>query len=137
MKTLFKALTKTGPNEAKWVQGLPTFDYDGSKKINGIDTGKEYFPILPETLCQAVGKLDKTGKDLFEKDRVRFSRKIGKETITEELTVFFDEDTSQLVVGKQGALLPLHMYNVAEGEIFGNENDDLFLAKPKKRGSKK
>ncbi len=135
MKLLFKALTKTGKNSATWVQGLPTYDYDGSKKITGIDTGKEYYPILPETLCRAVGKIDKNGKDVFEKDRLKFITKAGKQTIEEELTVYYNESAAQYVVGKSGCLLPLSMYKPEEAEIIGNENDDLFI-KPKK-GKKK
>ena len=133
MKLLFKALTKIGKDEFKWVQGLPTYDYEKTKKITGIDTGTEYFPILPETLCQATGKLDKNGKDVFEKDQLKFVHKVGK--IEETLTVYFNESAAQYVVGKSGCLLPLSMYKPEEGEVIGNELDETYL-KPKK-GKKK
>ena len=133
MKILFKALTKKGNDLFEWVKGLPTYDYDGSQKITGMDTGKEYYPIMPETLCQAVGKIDKKGQDVFEKDRLRFIHKVGKKTIEEELTIYFDKGSSQYVLGKDGFLLPLHMYKVEEGEVVGNENNDNFINKKDKK----
>ena len=135
MKLLFKALTKTGKDEFKWVQGLPTFDCNLTGKITGLDTGKEYFPILAETLCQATGKLDKNGKDVFEKDRLKFVHKVGDKTFEEVLTIYFNESTSQFMVGKADYLLPLSMYKPEEAEVVGNEINDNFI-KPKK-GKKK
>ena len=137
MKIFFKALTKETATSFKWTKGIPTYDYDGSGKITGIDTGKEYYPIIPETLCQSIGKIDKKGQEVFEKDILKFSRKIGKQTIEEELTVYFSEEASQFVVGKSGCMLPLHMYNVAEGEVIGNENNEQYLKKATKRKTKK
>lgn len=136
MKLLFKALTRTGPKEFKWVKGLPTYDYEKTCKITGIDTGKEYYPIAPETLCQASGRLDKNGKEVFDKDRLKFIHKAGKQTIEEELTVYYDENSTQFTIGKKGCLLPLHMYKTEEAEILGNENDDLYLEVTKKRRKK-
>ena len=133
MKIFFKALTKKGNDVFEWVKGIPTYDYDGSKKITGMDTGKEYYPIIPETLCQALGKIDKKGQDVFEKDRVKFVHKVGKKTIEEELTVYFYEGSSQFVLGKDGFLLPLHMYKIEEGEIIGNENEDLYIKRKEKK----
>lgn len=133
MKLLFKALTKIGKDEFKWVQGLPTYDYDKKKQITGLDTGTEYFPIIPETLCQATGKLDKNGKDVFNKDRIKFVHKVGK--IEEVLTVYYNEESAQYVVGKSGCLLPLSMYKTEEGEIIDNEMNDNYLKL--KKGKKK
>lgn len=135
MKPYFKALTKTiGKDEAQWKFGLPTYDF-GSDKITGITDGKAYFPILPETLCQTTGRLDKNGKDVFEKDRLKFVHNVGKQKIEEVLTVYYNESAGQYVVGKSDCLLPLAMYKTEEGEVIGNENDDLFI-KPKKERKK-
>ena len=136
MKPFFKALTKETATSFKWIKGLPTYDCDGSGKITGMDTGKEYRPIISETLCQSIGKLDKKGQEVFERDILKFTRKFGEQTIEEELTVYFSEELSQFVVGKNGCLLPLSMYNVAEGEVIGNENNEKYLKKQKKRGKK-
>lgn len=138
MKTLFKALTKV-EKSFKWVTGLPVYDVAKQKKITGLDTGIEFFQILPETLCQATGKLDKKGQDVFEKDRVKFVHNISGKKIEETLTVYFNEESSQFVVGKSGCLLPLHMYKVGESEVTDNElNDNYFKddKKDKKRGKK-
>ena len=107
MKLLFKALTKNGPDEFVWVKGLPVFDYNGNCKVTGLDTGKLFYNIVEETICQSIGKIDKNGREIFIKDRLKFVRKLGKQEIVEELTVYYSEETSQVVVG--------------------NENDDNFI----------
>ena len=124
-KTLFKALTLVIAGEKpRWLKGLPKYDLMGGNTIiNCLETADNIVPIDVETLCQYIGKQDKNGADIFEGDNLRFVHKLGNRTVAEILTVYYDEGTAGYMLGKNGCGLPVAMFNVADSEIVGNEND--------------
>ena len=80
--------------------------------------------IDPKTLCQAIGRTDKKGKEIFEGDKLSFTHKHGKQTVIETLTVYYDELTASYMLGKKGCGLPLYMFNVIDSEVVGNIYDE-------------
>lgn len=94
----------------EWLYGLPFMDLDGT--INGIETeptcaGCRF--IIPETLGQFTGMLDKNGKKIFEGDIVRARMDygpagfldtivdIGFKKITGYRWEYFDLDTIEII----------------------------------------
>ena len=72
-KILFRAKRK---DNKEWVYGLPVCGkFDKEQKITHIDTiTQEFdspFEIIPETLCQFIGRFDKFDHPIFEGDVVR------------------------------------------------------------------
>ena len=120
-KILFKAKSCY---DDKWVFGLPAYRYR-SKKVGSIETSSDdFFDVDPKTLCQAIDRRDKKGKEIFEGDKLSFTHKHGKQTVIETLTVYYDELTASYMLGKNGCGLPISMFNLIEGEIVGNIYDE-------------
>ena len=119
-KILFKALSR---EYEEWVFGLPAYKFR-SDKIVSIETSTDaIIDVDPKTLCQAIGRTDKKGKEIFEGDKLCFMQKLGKKTVMETLTVYYDELTASYMLGKNGCGLPAYMFNLIEGEIVGNIYD--------------
>ena len=103
--------------------------YGQESEIIGIETENDYFDIIPETLCQATGKTDKFGDNLFEGDIIQFIHKLGKDTVRETVTVYYSEQSASFMLGVKDCLLPFGMFNVNEGQIIGNIHDDKLSIK--------
>lgn len=132
-KTMKKELYKAISEETQeWVFGLPCYGqerYGQESEIIGIETENDYFDIIPETLCQATGKTDKFGDNLFEGDIIQFIHKLGKDTVRETVTVYYSEQSASFMLGVKDCLLPFGMFNVNEGQIIGNIHDDKLSIK--------
>ena len=126
-KILFKAICREDKHlgiARGWVFGLPALG-GRSSKIGAMEiSSDEMVDIDRKTLCQAIGRTDKKGKEIFEGDKLCFTQKLGKKTVMETLTVYYDEGTASYMLGKNGCGLPVSMFNVIDSEIVGNIYDE-------------
>jgi len=80
---LFKAKREDGKG---WVQGFPMYDMESSKWImvatihysgDGMENPpcdhQQSFIVIPETICQFTGLIDKQGSRIFEGDQITIS----------------------------------------------------------------
>lgn len=80
---LFKARReewRTLPEEKQWVEGNLLFSKEGTYISTSFIIGKREIPMVvaisylvePETVCQYIGRIDTTGKKIFENDMVQY-----------------------------------------------------------------
>lgn len=87
-----------------------------------MDVGALSFEIIPETIGQFTGKLDKNGKKIFEGDIVRYI--IGIEGYTSTYNVHIS-----LVKFEDCKFYPFTSSDIIETEIIDNINDNPELLK--------
>lgn len=80
---LFKARReewRTLPEEKHWVEGNLLYSKEGTYISTSFIIGKREIPMVvaisylvePETVCQYIGRIDTTGKKIFENDMVQY-----------------------------------------------------------------
>lgn len=114
---LFRA--KSMFNDKVWVYGnFVKTNYDGLQNVIYDEDGWAY-EVIPETVGQYIGLLDKNGKKIFEGDIVRDAEtsEVGK--------IFFDKYTAMFVIGFENTIADFNAsYSL---EVIGNIYDNSEL----------
>lgn len=71
---------RTLPEDKQWVEGNLLFSKEGTYISTSFIIGKREIPMVvaisylvePETVCQYIGRIDTTGKKIFENDMVQY-----------------------------------------------------------------
>ena len=124
-------------DKAKWVEGNDIFEDFDRVGIHQIGTIIQCF-VIPETVGQFTGLLDKNGVKIFEGDIIKFINgrlldvRFNRETLQWELT---DVGVPDWKVNHLHNTLPLSelevetCYGEMTSEIVGNIHDNLGLLK--------
>ena len=111
-------------NNGSWVEGMLTKDKLGHYRIQ-FDTKHFTDVVLPETVGQFTGLLDKKGTKIFEGDIVKHSRKIENEIIETIHEVYFDNELLEFGLKQSNELFNCQFNK--EFQVIGNIHDNKEL----------
>ena len=119
-----------------WVYGFYLLDEQHktprhciwTREFNGIGIGNDITEVLPESVGQWTGLVDRHGKEIFEGDVIRFTRNTGpiyKPTISSDVCVVrWVEEKSSFRLCYRTQRQKFHTAYSDKYEIIGNIHDN-------------